>query len=190
MKIYTKRGDEGETGLYGGDRVPKDHLRIRSYGTLDELNASLGVALAALDASAKTASKLAASIIRIQGELFQLGAELATPRGKQMSTQVVSAADIARLETEIDEMEKTLPPLKSFILPGGAPSAAFLHLARTICRRAEREIVILHRAEPLPPTPLQYVNRLSDYLFVAARFLNHGAGQADLPWTAPPAPAP
>jgi cob(I)alamin adenosyltransferase len=190
MKIYTKRGDEGETGLYGGDRVPKDHFRIRSYGTLDELNAALGVVLASMDDSTKSSSAISQRLVRIQGELFQLGAELATPRGKRVSTQVISAADITRLEGEIDEMEKNLPPLQTFILPGGTPGAAHLHLARTICRRAEREIVILHRAEPLPPHPLQYVNRLSDYLFVAARFLNHRAGQPDVPWMAPPAPAP
>jgi cob(I)alamin adenosyltransferase len=187
MKIYTKRGDEGETGLYGGDRVPKDHLRIRSYGTLDELNAAIGVALSPLSYAARITPPLSERLLRIQGELFQLGAELAAPRGKHVTTQLLEAAEITRMETEIDEMEKSLAPLQSFILPGGSPAAAVLHLARTICRRAEREIVILHRAEPLRGIPLQYMNRLSDYLFVAARFVNRQENQADVPWTAPKA---
>ncbi|MBS1961407.1 MAG: cob(I)yrinic acid a,c-diamide adenosyltransferase [Bdellovibrionales bacterium] len=173
MKIYTKKGDQGETGLFGGDRVPKDHLRIRAYGTLDELNAALGLVTGD------------ARVRRIQGELFQLGAELATPRGKTASVALVDLAEVRALETEIDAMEKLLSPLTHFILPGGTPAASYLHVARTICRRAEREIVILHRAEPLRPVVLEYVNRLSDYLFVAARAANHAAGVADVPWIAP-----
>lgn len=182
MKIYTKKGDEGQTGLFGGDRVSKDHLRIRSYGTLDELNAALGVALTA---TTPGAASLAARLLRVQGELFQLGAELATPRGKTVSTDLIGESHVQQMEKEIDEMEKGLAPLKSFILPGGSPLSAHLHLARTICRRAERELVVLHRAEPLRAEVMQYANRLSDYLFVASRFANHLAGTADVPWVAP-----
>lgn len=179
MKIYTKKGDQGETGLFGGDRVPKDHLRIRAYGTLDELNAALGLA--------SSAPEFGDRLRRIQGELFQLGAELATPRGKSPSVALVAAGEVALLETEIDGMEKSLPPLTHFILPGGTAVAAQLQVARTVCRRAERELVVLHRAEPLRPVVLEYVNRLSDYLFVASRFANHTAKVADVLWIAPKA---
>ncbi|MBL7715704.1 MAG: cob(I)yrinic acid a,c-diamide adenosyltransferase [Bdellovibrionales bacterium] len=181
MKIYTKGGDSGQTSLFKGERVPKDHLRIRSYGTLDELNASLGVVL-----SLKPQAPLADRLTRIQAEIFQLGAELATPRDKTLLMETLGEAEIQTLEKEIDEMEKSLKPLKSFILPGGSPISAHLHLARTISRRAEREIVVLHRAEPLRPEVLQYVNRLSDALFVMARFANHQAHVDDIPWVAPP----
>jgi cob(I)alamin adenosyltransferase len=177
MKIYTKKGDQGETGLFGGDRVPKDHLRIRAYGTLDELNAALGLAA--------PGPEFGDRIRRIQGELFQLGAELATPRGKTVSIALIEAPHVSRLETEIDAMEKTLPALTHFILPGGTATASAFHLARTICRRAERELVILHRAEPLRAVVLEYVNRLSDYLFVCSRFANATAKVADVLWIAP-----
>lgn len=180
MKIYTKTGDTGETGLWGGARVPKDDLRIRTYGTVDELNAAVGIVLAE-----GPGPILAPRLIRIQGELFRLGAELATPRGKNVATALVEDEDISLQEREIDEMEKTLPPLKTFILPGGHRAAACLHLARTICRRAERELVTLNRAEPQRALAIQYLNRLSDYLFVAARFANHQAGVVDVPWIAP-----
>ncbi len=180
MKIYTKHGDQGETGLFGGDRVPKDHLRIRAYGTLDELNAALGLALAAGSVDASFTSRLR----RIQSEIFQLGSELATPRGKTLTIALIEDDHVREQEKEIDEMEKSLSPLTNFILPGGGLVAAHLHLARTICRRAEREMVILHRAESIRPVVLQYVNRLSDYLFVASRFANHAAGVADIPWVA------
>jgi cob(I)alamin adenosyltransferase len=178
MKIYTKRGDAGETGLYGDARVPKDDLRIRSYGTLDELNASLGVVLSLPLLS----SELKARLMRIQGELFQIGAELATPRGKRSSTRLIENAQIELMEREIDAMEAKLPRLMNFILPGGSQVAASLHLSRTVSRRAEREIVTLHRGEPQRPVVLQYMNRLSDYLFVCARYVNHEAGVADVPW--------
>lgn len=184
MKIYTKKGDQGETGLFGGDRVPKDHLRIRAYGTLDELNAALGLAGAVGAPSAETSAWLR----RVQGELFQLGAELATPRGKTVSVALVDALEVARLEAEIDGMERSLKPLTQFILPGGTPLAALLHCARTVCRRAERELVVLHRAEPLRPVALEYVNRLSDALFVASRFANHSAKIDDAIWSKPSSP--
>ncbi|MBC7690520.1 MAG: cob(I)yrinic acid a,c-diamide adenosyltransferase [Methylotenera sp.] len=178
MKIYTKSGDSGQTGLFGGDRVPKDHLRIRSYGTLDELNSVLGIVLT----DSTLADPLKNRLLRIQGELFQVGAELATPRGKEISIQLIEEVQVLSLETEIDEMEAKLEPLKTFILPGGSSGSAQLHFARTVSRRAERELVILHRAEPLRPVLLQYVNRLSDYFFVCARYANHTAGVKDVPW--------
>ncbi len=181
MKIYTKSGDQGETGLLGGVRVPKDDLRIRTYGTLDELNAVLGVILADLGLSAEVRLR----ILRIQGELFQLGAELATPRSKKSSTTLLELSHVQSLEKEIDEMEATLTPLRTFILPGGVEASAHIHLARTVSRRAEREMITLHRAEPLRPVALQYLNRLSDYLFVMARFVNHLQGGVDTPWISP-----
>ncbi len=177
MKIYTKKGDQGETGLFGGERVPKDHLRIRAYGTLDELNAALGLV--------SLPGEFGERLRRIQGELFQLGAELATPRGKTVSVALIAGGEVALLENEIDGMEKSLAPLTHFILPGGSPAAAHLHVARTICRRAERELVALHRSESLRPVVLEYVNRLSDYLFVASRFANREAKIADVLWIAP-----
>lgn len=178
MKIYTKQGDAGETGLYGGARVPKDDLRIRAYGTLDELNAALGLVLAEkrLDAS------LRPKLTRLQGALFQLGAELSTPRGRKLSVDGIGDAETAELEREIDAMEAELEPLKNFILPGGGPAAAALHLARTVSRRAEREAVSLNRAEPLRAEVMRFLNRLSDYFFVCARYANHKSGIADVPW--------
>ncbi|MCM2279949.1 MAG: cob(I)yrinic acid a,c-diamide adenosyltransferase [Oligoflexia bacterium] len=181
MKIYTKKGDAGETGLYGGARVPKDDLRIRAYGTIDELNAALGVALASLPAN--DASPLRASLLRIQSELFQLGAELATPRGTKTKSTLIEDVQVETLENEIDAMEEDLSPLKSFILPGGSAPAAQLHLVRTISRRAERELVSLNRGEPQRATVLRYLNRLSDYFFVCARFANRLAGVSDVPWS-------
>jgi cob(I)alamin adenosyltransferase len=181
VKIYTKKGDAGETGLFGGARVPKDDLRIRTYGTIDELNACLGWTLA----TGPLASPLGERILRIQSELFQLGAELATPHGKSSGIRLLGAAETERLEAEIDEMEAALPPLKTFVLPGGAVASAQLHLARTVIRRAERELISLHRAEPHRAEVLQYVNRLSDYLFVAARWANARSGVADVPWVSP-----
>jgi cob(I)alamin adenosyltransferase len=181
MKIYTKKGDAGETGLYGNVRVPKDDLRIRAYGTLDELNAHLGLTLC----NGKLASELRPRLLRIQGELFQLGAELATPRGKSTGMRLIDQPEIEQLEKEIDSMEAALSPLKTFILPGGSQPSALLHLARTVCRRGERELVSLNRGEPQRPQALQYLNRLSDYLFVCARFANHSAQVADVPWVAP-----
>jgi cob(I)alamin adenosyltransferase len=185
MKIYTKQGDAGQTGLYGGPRVPKDHLKIRSYGTLDELNAVLGVVLAEAASLKGKGADLQARLLRLQSELFQLGAELATPSGKNPGIALIEAQHIEKLENEIDAMEAELSPLKTFILPGGTALASQLHLARTVSRRGEREIISLHREESLRPEVLKYVNRLSDYLFVCARFANHLAGVEDVPWIAP-----
>ena len=181
MKIYTKQGDAGETGLYGNMRVPKDDLRIRAYGTLDELNATLGLVLSEPGLSKDLHSRL----LRIQGELFQLGAELATPRGKTVPMRLLQIPQTEALEKEIDAMEARLLPLKTFILPGGSPLSALLHLARTVSRRAEREVITLNRAEPQRQDVLMYMNRLSDYLFVCARFANFEAGVVDMPWNAP-----
>lgn len=181
MKIYTKHGDQGETGLFGGHRVPKDDLRIRAYGTFDELNASLGWALT----EASISKDLETRLQRIQLELFQLGTELATPRGKDSGIALISSSQIEVLEKEIDSMEATLEPLKTFILPGGSRLSALLHCARTICRRAERELISLNRAEPQRSEVLQYMNRLSDYFFVSARFANRELGVKDVPWIAP-----
>ena len=183
MKIYTKGGDAGETGLFGGERVPKDHLRIEAYGTLDELNSALGLVLSEPGLS----PKLQHTLLRIQGEIFQLGAELATPRDRKLATAAVGETEIQRLESEIDEMETHLQPLRSFILPGGARAASLLHVARSVSRRAERKVVVLNRAEKLREPVLRYVNRLSDHLFVCARLANHESGVADVPWHAPKA---
>ncbi len=183
MKIYTKKGDQGETGLFGGSRVSKDHARIQAYGTLDELNASLGIVLATEVSTRSLPAELQKNLIRIQGEIFQLGAELATPADKKTSFTLISETEIANLEKEIDQMEKDLPTLKSFILPGGTARSAHLHLARTILRRAERELVTLSRIEVLRPEVIQYANRLSDYLFVCARWVNFKAGGAEQTWS-------
>jgi cob(I)alamin adenosyltransferase len=181
MKIYTKKGDAGETGLFGNVRVPKDDLRIETYGTFDELNSFLGLTLT----EPTLPPSLQSTLKQIQNELFQLGSELATPRGKDSGIQLVEMTSVEKMEAEIDQMETELPALKTFILPGGTKSSAYLHLARTVCRRAERELVTLNRGEPLRPDVLKYVNRLSDYLFVAARFANLKAKQDDVPWIAP-----
>ncbi len=180
MKIYTRRGDGGETDLFGGDRVTKDHLRVEAYGAVDELNAALGVAASHLSDPASRAR-----IEVVQEALFDLGAYLAAPsleRREKASIAEPTLEGVEALEAEIDRLESELKPLKRFVLPGGTPSAAALHLARTICRRAERRSVALHREQALAPAALRYLNRLSDWLFVLARFENHRAGVADVEW--------
>jgi cob(I)alamin adenosyltransferase len=181
MKIYTKTGDDGSTGLYGGERVSKDHPRIATCGALDELNAALGAVLC-MALERDTATILA----KVQNDLFTLGAELATPSdhaGKLSARSPgVSDEDIAALEHAIDVKEAVLPPLKQFILPGGSEIAARLHSARAVCRRAERALITLHRDHPVRDAILIYVNRLSDLLFVLARFANQHLGVADVPW--------
>jgi cob(I)alamin adenosyltransferase len=182
MKIYTKTGDQGDTGLFGGPRVSKDAPRIEAYGTVDELNSVLGVARAAgLD------SEFDALLSRIQSDLFALGAQLATPDPAAHRTTLVGLDQIAALEQAIDRFEMRLEPLKQFILPGGTPAAAQLHLARTVCRRAERRLVTLMRqsAEAIAIEPLVYLNRLSDLLFVMARAVNRAAARPDIPWEKP-----
>ena len=180
MKIYTKTGDAGETGLRGGRRVPKDDARVAAYGAVDEVNAAVGFA-GALDPGSFEAPLLES----IQRDLFTIGAELATPDpAKQPNLQVppIGPAEVEALERAIDRNEQRLEPLAQFILPGGAPKAAAFHVARTVCRRAERDVVALGRAAPVSPAIQQYLNRLSDLLFVLARAANAAAGRPDLPW--------
>jgi cob(I)alamin adenosyltransferase len=180
MKIYTKTGDAGETGLWGGQRVSKDALRVHAYGTADECNAAIGVARAAgLDAG------LDAILNQVQAQLFVVGADLATPGEGGASIPRVGAEEIGFLEAQIDALEAELEPLKQFILPGGTAAAASLHLARTICRRAERWSVSLAHEEAISADVLMYLNRLSDFLFVAARAANARAATPDVPWVSP-----
>ncbi len=182
MKIYTKTGDAGQTGLYGGPRVRKDDVRIEAYGTVDELNAALGVARAQ-----KLPIEIEQVLQRVQNELFCVGAELATPQPQLHGTALIDESQVAALERAIDSLERGVPPLKHFILPGGHPAAAWLHLARGICRRAERRIVTL-AADPaagVSPAIIRYLNRLGDYLFVAARFANAEARVAETRWEKP-----
>jgi len=187
MKIYTRAGDSGETGLYGGERVHKDDARVESYGTVDEANAALGVAGAALQDA-----ELRDIVTRLQSELFVVGADLATPlkREEQAGKSIVprvTAEHSAALEGLIDRLEAELLPLTNFILPGGTPGAAYLHLARGVLRRAERRTVsLLHeRPDDTNAEVLKYLNRLADVLFVLARAANARAGVPDVPWTRP-----
>jgi cob(I)alamin adenosyltransferase len=179
MKIYTKTGDDGQTGLFGGPRVSKADPRIEAYGTVDELNAVLG-----LSRTQSLPPEIDALVARLQNELFDLGAELATPDPQARATNLISPARIEALEKAIDQFDAHLPPLKTFILPGGTAGAAWLHLARTVCRRAERCLVTLmgQAGEKISPLPLVYLNRLSDLLFVLARAANQIAGQPDVKW--------
>ncbi len=168
MKIYTKTGDGGETSLFGGGRVSKDALRIEAYGTVDELNSLLGVVR-----SFRPARELEDALARRQEELFELGADLATPLDATNVRVVrMEQRHVEGLERSIDEMEKRLPPLKTFILPDGSAVGAHLHFARAVCRRAERKVVRLSKLEPVNPLTIIYLNRLSDYLFVLARLAN------------------
>lgn len=179
MKTYTRTGDDGTTGLFGGERTSKDDVRVEAYGTVDELNAALGVAQAAAPSS-----DCAALLVRIQSDLFALGAELACSpaRRDRLPAKPLDADDIKRLEDAIDEAEAILPPLKNFVLPGGTPAAAALHAARTVCRRAERRLVTLRRSGEIRNEDVIYLNRLGDLLFVLARRANQDAGVADAPW--------
>lgn len=177
MKIYTKTGDSGDTGLFGGPRVSKDDPRIEAYGAVDELNALLGLAR-----TEPMSAQLDVLLARVQNELFDLGAELATPDPMAKGTATLGATHIATLEVTIDIYEEQLEPLTQFILPGGCPAAALLHFSRTVCRRAERRIVTLSKIAPVRPELIVYVNRLSDLLFVLARAANHLAGERDVPW--------
>ena len=179
-KIYTRKGDDGTTGLGSGARVGKDDAQVESYGEVDELNSALGVALAAgLD------PELARVITRIQSELFNVGAELSligAPENARPPKPLVDARHVSALEAECDRFNEPLGPLAEFILPGGTPGAAALHLARTICRRAERRAVALARTHAVPADVLHYVNRLSDLLFIAARYEHRAKGVPDVLW--------
>ncbi len=181
MKIYTRTGDGGETGLFGGARVDKDDARVEAYGTVDELNSCIGVARA-LGVSPTTDECL----LRIQSDLFTIGAELACVPGQEQKLRMVlvSEADIERVENSIDQSEAPLAPLENFLLPGGGAAAAELHRARTVCRRAERRTLRAGRLAPVRPLVVIYLNRLSDLLFVLARYENHLVGTVEVPWRA------
>ncbi len=182
VQIYTRTGDAGETGLMGGGRVAKDHARVAAYGDVDETSAAIGMARST--APADLADALLASV---QRDLFAIGGALATPRPERLHAAqrdkvVVAPERVAALERAIDEADGELPALAAFVLPGGSPKAAALHLARTVCRRAERSVVALSHAEPVGAEVLVYLNRLSDLLFTLARLANHRAGLTDVRW--------
>ena len=178
MKIYTRRGDSGKTSLFGGQKVVKDSLRIEAYGSVDELNSVLGVARAL-----KPSKEIDAILKKIQNDLFVLGADLATPpRTNSQKIKRVSRSDVDAVETNIDKLEDKLPKLISFILPGGTQLAAQLHVARTVCRRAERDVVRLLAKEKTGETPIVFLNRLSDLLFVLARYSNKVEGGTETKW--------
>ena len=181
MKIYTRTGDEGDTALFGGGRVGKDHPRVEAYGDVDELNAALGMARAI-----EMMPRIDEVLVPIQKDLFAIGALLATPDHDKMKEQLSKArvddGRIEQLERAIDECERELEPLRSFIIPGGTPKAAALHVARTVCRRAERRVVHLTQAIELPPLVVIYLNRLSDLLFMLARVANKRAGAGEVTW--------
>lgn len=186
MKPYTRKGDAGETSLYGGERVPKNHARVSAYGCLDELNSALGVARACLAAN-PALKALDESLARVQDECFAVGAVLATPGGKLSALpapygQGLPTDATKLLETEMDAWDAALPALKTFIIPGGSPAGAALHLARAISRRAERETVGLASREAVPEGVVAYLNRLSSWLFVAARWVNLEQGRPETPW--------
>lgn len=181
-RIYTKRGDAGETSLVGGQRVPKDTLRIEVFGTIDELNAAVGLAGVSCAEDARLAP-LSKILRRVQHELFNLGSILATePQDVRPRQPRVTEADVSQLEREIDSMNAELAALRSFVLPGGTRLNAELHVARTVCRRAERVLVTLARAESIPPEAIRYLNRLSDAFFVWSRWVNHTVGLPEVLW--------
>lgn len=192
MKIYTRTGDEGTTGLFGGDRVPKDHPRIAAYGTVDEVNSLVGLARAHLrpvDTEPPPGGERLDDVLRrLQEELFTLGADLATPLGSKPVVPRIEETHVKRLEADIDAFQEELPELKHFILPGGAPGGATLHTVRTVCRRAERLAVRAEEAtDPINRQAVIYLNRLSDLFFVLARWANRQAGVREDRW-APKAP--
>ena len=178
-RVYTRQGDAGETALAGGQRVPKDSLRIEAYGTVDELNAFIGVARA----GRRPMRARRRILLRVQHELFNLGSILATlPEDVHPKQARITEAEIARLEAEMDRMNEDLPPLRSFVLPGGSRLNAELHVCRTVCRRAERVCVALARVESVPPEAVRYLNRLSDALFVWSRWASHVVGAPETLW--------
>ncbi len=189
MKIYTKSGDGGETSLIYGHRIGKGELRVECYGTVDELNAALGMAVSMLRESQKSSKDALAILLRLQRDLFDVGRDLATPAEKT-SEPVMDAACVQLLESVIDKLDAELPPLHQFILPGGTKAAAQLHVARTVARRAERMVVRLKKEEGVNPYVLRYLNRLSDLLFVMARMVNARAGamESTIDFQSPPPP--
>jgi cob(I)alamin adenosyltransferase len=181
-RIYTRVGDGGETALVGGQRVRKDAARIDCYGTVDELNACVGMACVTAGEDSRT-TELARILVRVQHELFNLGSILATlPQDVGPKQPRVTEAEVRQLETEIDAMNEELPSLRSFVLPGGSALSAQLHLCRTVCRRAERLLVALGRSEDVPDVAVAYLNRLSDALFVWSRWVNHRMGSSEVLW--------
>ena len=177
MKIYTKKGDAGETSLFGGTKTKKSNIRISAYGTVDELNSTIGMVLS------YSISKQGKTILsQVQNDLFVVGATLATPDPSKSKIDQVGNKEIEGLEKWIDKLEEDLPSLKSFILPGGGGAGSTLHFARTVCRRAERETVELAESEDIPADAIIYLNRLSDLLFVLARHENHQHGEIETPW--------
>ena len=181
MKIYTKTGDRGDTGLFGGGRVAKSHPRVDAYGEVDELNAAIGLVRAI-----EPMPRIDEVLVPIQRDLFAIGALLATPDLDKMRQHLekarVDASRIAQLEQAIDDADRELEPLRSFIIPGGSPKAASLHLARTVCRRAERRVVALTQSEEIPELAIHYLNRLSDLLFTLARLAAKRAGIGEVTW--------
>ena len=180
MRIYTKTGDGGETALFGGTRVPKDHRRVTAYGEVDELNSVIGAALA-------TPPDLESALLsEVQRDLFAIGGQLASPDPKKVAKALAKAVipedRVPAMEATIDRADRELEPLKEFVLPAGTPKAAAFHVARTVCRRAERAVVALNREHPVQPVILVYLNRLSDLLFTLARLANRKAGVADRTW--------
>jgi cob(I)alamin adenosyltransferase len=171
-RIVTRTGDDGTTGLASGDRISKSHARVNALGEVDELNSTLGLLL-----TESLADDAREALSGIQHDLFDLGGELSLP-----GHALIQTSHLARLETLVEQFNADLPPLKEFVLPGGTRAAALAHVARTICRRAERSLVTLAQVEPMPPLPVQYLNRLSDLLFVLARALNRAGGSGDVLW--------
>jgi cob(I)alamin adenosyltransferase len=184
VKIYTRGGDSGETSLFGAGRIPKGHPRVEAIGAVDELNAAIGWTVTQLPGSEERET-----LEQLQHDLFAIGAALASPRPgperKRPVTPPLPAGRVAEMEARIDRAEAELPPLAAFVLPGGEPAAAALHLARTICRRAERAVARLTLTDEVEPTILVYLNRLSDLLFVLARLENHRSGRGDVEWSKP-----
>lgn len=177
MKIYTRKGDTGDTALFGGSKTKKSNIRIHAYGTVDELNSTLGMVLS------YSISKIGKEILnQVQHDLFVVGAMLATPNPENSKINEVGEQEVKQMEEWIDTLETDLEPLKSFILPGGSGAGSTLHLARTVCRRAERESVELSQNEAIPESVIMYLNRLSDLLFVLARYENKHQGVEETPW--------
>ncbi len=177
FKIYTKTGDKGETSLFGGKRLPKDHLRIESYGTVDELNAFVG-----LIRDVAEEERVQSVLEAVQNRLFTIGSSLASDPDKNMMTPDIEAADISLLEEEMDRMDEALPALKHFVLPGGHLHVSYCHLARTVCRRAERRVIALSHSETVDSLVIQYLNRASDYFFVLGRYFAHLLEVEEIKW--------
>lgn len=178
--VYTRTGDKGTTSLVGGERIAKDHIRLNAYGTVDELSSWLG----AIATSASLPADIHPHILRIQNRLFDLGAYLATESSESNQPLLtgITPDEIRLMEEEIDRMDSQVPPLHAFILPGGSQLAAFAHIARTVCRRAERCVITLSATAPVRPEAIEYLNRLSDYLFVVAKYINAKAGIPETTW--------